>query len=170
MFNKHQAFTSIFILILLRFLTCQASNYGGGGGGYGSAPVPASIQSYHRVQYYEVPSTGYPRPTSIEVGANIIPLNLLFRSASSYLNVQQQHIGAPGSNQESSSEDEAHILRHTVTKPIYQEIREVITPYRKIIQEVRPVQEAIQTIVARGVGPRSLSDVSGSYGGSNRAY
>jgi len=41
-------------------------------------------------------------------------------------------------------------MKHTVTKPIFQEVREVITPYRKITQEVQPVQEEIRTIV----GPR----------------
>ena len=37
-------------------------------------------------------------------------------------------------------------------KPIIQEVHEVITPFRKITQEIQPVQEEIQTIVARGTG------------------
>lgn len=133
--------------------------YGGGGGGsgYGGGVIPAAILSRHNVQYYDVPSTGYIQPTTIEVGANHIPLNLLFRSASSNLNVQQVHMGAKGSYQQSQSEDEPHILKHSVTKPIYQEVREVVMPYRKITQEIRPVQEEIQTLVARNAG--------GGYGG-----
>ncbi len=69
------------------------------------------------MEYKEYPSTGYINPTSIEVGASHIPLNILFRSASSNLNVKQYHEGAQGSNQESQSEDEPHYLRHSVTKP-----------------------------------------------------
>ena len=38
-------------------------------------------------------------------------------SASSNLNIQQMHEGAGGSNQETSSEDEPHLLKHQVTKP-----------------------------------------------------
>jgi len=40
---------------------------------------------------------------------------------------------------------------HTVTTPIIQELREVVVPQRFIRQEVLPVQEDIQTNVARGV-------------------
>ncbi len=80
-------------------------------------PFLAAIQSRHRVEFRDVPSTGETSPTTIEVGAGQIPLNILFRSASSNLNIQQQHDGAGGSNQETSSEDEPHYLRHSVTKP-----------------------------------------------------
>ena len=66
--------------------------------------------------------------------ANAVPVNLLFRSASSNLNIQQAHDGAGGSVQESQSEDEPHILRHSVTKPIIQEVHEVITPQRRVSQ------------------------------------
>lgn len=77
-------------------------------------PIVVSVQSKHNVQYYDVPSTGnYAAPTDIEVSASAAPINLLFRSASSYINVKQLHQGAEGSNQESESEDEAHYLRHT---------------------------------------------------------
>ena len=65
------------------------------------------------------------------------------------MNVLQRHQGSVGDTQESSSEDEPHRLLHTVTKPIIQEIHEVISPYRKILQEVHPVQEEIKTVVAK---------------------
>jgi ribosomal protein S25 len=123
-------------------------------GGYtlGSAAVaPLAVQTSHQVQYADVPSGGQINPISVEIDANPIPINMLFRSASSQLNVQQAHQGAAGSAQESSSEDEAHILRHSVTKPVLQEVREVITPFRRITQEIQPVREEINTIVARGV-------------------
>ena len=137
---------------------------GYGYGGYGGA-IPAAIRSHHSVRYYEVPSSGYARPTNVVVDANTVPMNILFRSASSALNVQQYHNGAPGSYQETQSEDEPHYLRHTVRKPIYQQVTEVIAPYRRIIQEVRPVQEEIQTIVARR-GGYGGGGYSGGYGRS----
>ena len=113
----------------------------GGNGGNGGQVVQAAIQSRHQIEFRDVPSTGSVAPTTIEVGAGQVPLNILFRSASSNLNVQQAHDGAQGSTQESDSEDEPHILKHSVTKPIIQEVREIITPSRKIVQEIQPVQE-----------------------------
>lgn len=145
-----------------------AGGYGGGmgggmGGGYGGGmPIPASVQSRHNVQYMDVPSTGMVKPTSIEIGASHVPINFLFRSASSHLNVQQKHQGAPGSSQESASEDEPHLLSHRVNKPVYQEVREVIAPYRKITQEIKPVQEEIETIVSRA----AMKMGGGGYGGA----
>ena len=41
----------------------------------------------------------------------------MYFSASSNLNIQQVHEGAGGSNQETQSEDEPHVLKHSVTKP-----------------------------------------------------
>ncbi|KAH9493677.1 hypothetical protein DERF_014415 [Dermatophagoides farinae] len=162
-------------------MSSRGSSYGGGGGGggYGGGGgfgaggmgvIQAAIQSRHNVQFYDVPSSGMINPTTIEVGAQAIPVNMIFRSASSNLNVQQMHQGAAGSQQESQSEDEPHILRHTVKKPIYQMVNEIITPYRKITQEVKPVQEDIQTIIARmsggGYGGGGAGGMSGGgYGG-----
>ena len=148
----------------------MGGGYGGMGGGYGA--VPLAIKSRHNVQYYDVPSSGYVKPTTVEIGATHIPLNMIFRSASSNLNVKQYHQGTMGSVQESYSQDEPHLLRHTVKKPVYQEIREVISPYRKITQEIRPVQEEINTIVARGTkgygggyGAGAGMAMAGGYGG-----
>lgn len=80
------------------------------------------------------------------------------------------HQGAVGTNQETSSEDEPHILRHSVKKPIYQEIREIISPYRKIFQRIEPVQQEIKTIVARnqnGNGPVPVMQMGGGNGYGN---
>ncbi|XP_017493031.1 PREDICTED: keratin, type I cytoskeletal 9-like, partial [Rhagoletis zephyria] len=71
--------------------------------------------------------------------------------ASSNLNIQQVHDGAQGSNQESQSEDEPHVLKHQVTKPIIQE-------------EIHPVIEEIMTIVARGQEQRQSG-----YGGGGQS-
>lgn len=143
------------------------SNYGQSGGGQ---VIPAAVQSRHQVEFRDVPSTGSVNPTTIEVGANSVPLNILFRSASSNLNIQQAHDGAQGSTQETSSEDEPHRLIHSVTKPIIQEVREVITPYRKITQEIKPVQEEILTIVARGNEQSKGYDGMGSGAGDSAGY
>ncbi|OTF73748.1 DFP2-like protein, partial [Euroglyphus maynei] len=56
-----------------------------------------------------------------------------------------------GEAQHTTSEgNEPHRLVHEVTKPVIQEVREIITPYRRVIQEIKPVQEEIQTIIAKG--------------------
>ena len=97
--------------------------------------INAAINTRHQIEFRDVPSTGnIITPAVVEVGAGQVPLNILFRSASSSLNVLQAHDGAQGSTQESDSEDEPHVLKHSVTKPIIQEVREVITPSRKIVQ------------------------------------
>lgn len=137
----------------------------GGGGGFAGGIIPAAIQSRQSVQFIDVPSSGFIQPTTIEVGANSIPVNMIFRSASSALNVQQLHQGAQGSSQESQSQDEPHYLKHTVHKPILQEVYEVIAPYRKITQEIKPVQEDIQTIVARMAGGGGYGGGAGGMGG-----
>ena len=149
--------------------------FGGGfvsGGGGGGGIVPAAIISRHRIDYRDVPSQGVVAPTTIEVGSSSVPLNILFRSSSSHINVQQAHEGAGGSVQQSSSVDEPHHLFHEVSKPIIQEVREVISPYRRIVQEINPVQEDIQTIVARGtgggVGVGGGAGFGGGFGGFGR--
>ncbi|KPM06716.1 DFP2-like protein 23 [Sarcoptes scabiei] len=112
----------------------------------------AAILSQHAIHHYEVPSHGYVQPTNVEVSSNNAPINLLFRSSSSPLNIKQYHEGLPGSAQETQSEDEPHRLVHSVIKPVLQEVREIIVPMRRVTQEITPVQEEIQTIVARGNG------------------
>lgn len=111
--------------------------------------VPAAVVTRHRIHYYEVPTVSNTKPTTIEVGVRPLPINILLRSSSSQLNIEQLHEGGQGSFQETKSEDPPHILKHTVTKPVIQEIYELITPYRKIRQELQPVQEIIDTIIAK---------------------
>lgn len=79
----------------------------------GPAVVPAAIQSAHSIATYDVPSTGLVQPVTIDVPASVLPVNMVFRSASSALNVASKHEGAKGSIKETVSEDEPHILRHT---------------------------------------------------------
>src|SRR6218665_2828342 len=157
-------FHSQFIALLSFVGMAAASGYGYGGfaggmgggyghGGYGhGAHVPAAVISHHNIKHYDVPSSGHIYPTTIDVPANVLPINFVFRSASSLVNVQQKHEGAVGSFKETHSQDEPHVLKHTVTKTIIQEVTEVISPFRRIQQTVEPVREEIQTMVARGVG------------------
>ncbi|KAH9392060.1 hypothetical protein TYRP_022333 [Tyrophagus putrescentiae] len=182
--------------VVVSALVACAMAYGGGGGGgasksggyssssagYGSGAgrsaggssaegqvIPAAIQTRHQIEFKDVPSSGNLIPTTIEVGAGQIPLMILFRSASSNLNIQQVHDGAQGSNQESQSEDEPHVLKHSVTKPIIQEVREIITPSRKI--EIQPVQEEILTIVAKGEQRQSSAGGAGaSFSGGSSSF
>ncbi|KAJ6220896.1 hypothetical protein RDWZM_006708 [Blomia tropicalis] len=116
-------------------------------------PVKAAIQTTHTIDYKEVPNEqSNIMPQTILVEANNIPLKILFQSKSSDLNIQSEHIPSPPVEpQETESEDEPHRLIHRVTKPIVQQIYELIMPYRKIIQQIEPVKEEIQTIVSRSV-------------------
>ncbi|OTF78256.1 DFP2-like protein, partial [Euroglyphus maynei] len=113
-------------------------------------PVSLAVRSTQNVQYYDIPSVqSAAQPYQVMVESSSIPMTMMFRTYSSPMNVRHQHVTSQGSVQETQSQDEPHVLRHTVHKPIVQEIREVITPMRSIRQEVRPVEENIQTFVAR---------------------
>lgn len=53
-----------------------------GGGGYGSSEgqvVQAAVHSKHEVKFYDVESVSDRQPITVEVGANSVPLNILFR-------------------------------------------------------------------------------------------
>ncbi len=148
-----------------RGLTLSASygsaEYGAGpalGGGYGAAlsapvgPLPAAIQS---MRTYEVRPVSLPQepvvPQIIEIEPSEQPFQIIFRSISSPVHVQQIHTpGAPGQVESTNSEDEPHRVTHEVMRPVIQEIREVIQPYRRVVQEVRPVLEEVHTVVAKG--------------------
>lgn len=114
--------------------------------------IPAAIQSRRQIQFYDVPSNREDAEAiTVEVGTSPAALlNIKFRSSSSPIAVDQDHESTPGSVRETSSEDEPHRLIHTVTRPIFQEVHEVIKPFRKVTQEIQPVSEDIQTIVAKG--------------------
>nr|XP_046912838.1 H/ACA ribonucleoprotein complex subunit 1-like [Dermatophagoides farinae] len=170
---------SLLVLAALTTLVCAygGGGYGGGGGGSGGygggggyGSIPLAVRSYHNIRSYDVPSSGYSKPVYVDVNANAVPVYMNFRSKSSYLHVNQQHEGQKGSYQESYSQDEPHVLKHTVKKPVYQEVNEIITPRRRITQEIQPVQEEIETLVARksyggGHGGGYGGGMGGGYGG-----
>ena len=102
--------------------------YGGGSAGNsgafgGHGPISAAIRTSHHMDFIDMPNMeDNVKSSTIEVAAKPLPLNILFRSASSTLNLMHQHDPAMGEVQESSSEDEPHRLYHTVRKPIIQEV------------------------------------------------
>jgi hypothetical protein len=118
-------------------------------------PVSAAIQQTGRtVEYKSVPFTDEPLvPQVVEVEPSDIPLHIHFKSRSSSIQLTQEHIpGAPGTVEQTQSQDEPSKVVHEVVKPVIQEVREVITPYRQVVQEVQPVVESVHTIVAKGEG------------------
>ena len=123
--------------------------------GYGLAqagPLPAAIHSRRHYEVVPVPSHEEPAQlTQINVDPVENPVAIRFVSKSSPVLIDQVHIpGEPGQVTETNSEDEPHRVVHTVSRPVIQEVREIIQPYRSIQQEVRPVLEEISTVVARG--------------------
>ena len=106
-------------------------------------------------------------PSVIEVENGELPVEFLFKS-SSRIRARQQHSGGSGQTEETSSQEEPHILKHTVTKPIIQELHEIITPIRNIVQDIRPVEERVVTNVARG--NNNNNNNGGGSRGSSRGF
>ncbi|UXI14169.1 DFP1 [Sarcoptes scabiei] len=75
---------------------------------------------------------------------------------------------AGGQVQRQSIMAEPDILIQDVKKPVIQKVRMQITPYRKVFQEVRPVHEQIETVVAKGMEGGKYGG-SGSYGGGSKS-
>ncbi|KAI2808735.1 hypothetical protein RDWZM_005940 [Blomia tropicalis] len=120
--------------------------------------IQAAVQTKHT---FETKPVDIPfedlEPQIIEVEGGALPLEIHFKSASSRIRVHQSHAAAgAGETEHTSAEEEPHRLVHEVKKPIIQEVREIITPYRRVIQEIQPVQEEIHTIVAKGEARRNF--------------
>ncbi|OTF77904.1 DFP2-like protein [Euroglyphus maynei] len=116
-----------------------------------NGPILAAVNSNHKLSMYDVPSTfSANQPLNIEVPSSAPSVNFLMKSRSSNLNVETLHEGTGGSFKETVSEDQPHVNRHTVLRPIVQQVRELITPYRQVEQKINPVQEQVETIVPRG--------------------
>lgn len=125
----------------------MSGGYGGGGRTSSSAaanagPVQAAVRSRHTIEYIDVDlPQDEVAPQVVDVDAGVLPLVLNFKSASSRIQVHQSHESSrPDDIEETTSEEEPQLLRHTVQKPIVQELREIITPYRRVVQEIRPVR------------------------------
>lgn len=86
----------------------------------------------------------------VDINSGPLPLTIRFNSQSSHINAIQKHFGSVGQVQKSNAVDEPDMLIQNIKKPVIQEVREVISPYRQRTQEVQPVQEKIETIIAKG--------------------
>lgn len=130
------------------FLTQQA-------GSQRQEVVKAAVQQVGRtVEYKNVPYQEQPIEAQVvEVEPSDNPLHLHFKSRSSSVSLSQSHTpAAPQETQVTSSRDEPSRLVHEVEKPVIQELREVITPYRQVTQEVQPVVESVHTVVSKAEG------------------
>ena len=100
-------------------------------------------------------------PQVIDVEPSAQPVQVIFRTMSSPVMVEQVHTpGEPGQTEATQSEDEPHKVVHEIHRPVIQELREVIQPYRKITQEVRPVLEEVRTVIAKGDRLNSAAGLS----------
>lgn len=115
--------------------------------------VPAAIQQTARtVEYRQIANQEQPiQAQVVEVEPSDNPVHLHFKTRSSTLSVSQAHTPAqPVEVKSESAQDEPQRLSIEVQKPVIQNVREVITPYRQVEQEILPVQESLHTIVAKG--------------------
>lgn len=139
-----------------------------------SGPVSAAVQSIRSVEVKNVQNSyENNEPQVIDIPPSALPIVINFRTSSSQIQIHQTHENSePGEVQQTQSEDEPQYLKHQVTKPVIQEVHEIILPYRKITQEIRPVEEEIHTIVARGKGRKGGSNYDGAKpsSGSSKAY
>lgn len=89
------------------------------GGGSGGGHYQAAIFTKHSVETRPVvTSNQQSQPAVIEVDGGELPVEIVFKSVTSRLKVRQEHSsGNGGQIQETSSEEQPSILRHTVRKP-----------------------------------------------------
>ena len=90
-------------------------------------------------------------PKIIEVPSSkpVLPIVFNFRTRSSPIVTTQTHYKLPESSpkvQYFETNEPPQYYSHVVHKPIYQDVREIILPYRILMQEIKPVQEIRETI------------------------
>lgn len=105
--------------------------------GYG--PGPLAVHTRQRVNYIPTPSSGYAAPTPVGLDAQSPPISLNYRTFSAPISIQHVHVPGQGSFRATASQDPPHVRVHSVTKPIVQELREIIVPQRQVRQQVLPV-------------------------------
>ncbi|KAH7641139.1 dfp2-like protein 6 [Dermatophagoides farinae] len=110
--------------------------------------IEAAFTSKHAIETYSVPTSAEHKTPVVDINSVPLSLKIRFNSHSSNIVAVQNHFGSHGQVKKSNSIDQPDILIHNIKKPIIQEIRESITPYRKRIQEVKPVHEKIETVIA----------------------
>lgn len=130
--------------------------------------VSAAIQQlgrtveYRPLAYQEAPI----QAQVIEIEPSDNPVHLHFKTRSSTLSLSQSHSPAVPQQYETKKEvDEPQRLAIEVQRPAIQEVREIISPYRQLEQQINPVQESLHTVVTKGEGQRAQYSAP-SYGGS----
>lgn len=89
-------------------------------------------------------------PQIIDVMPDDQPIQLVFRSHSTPVKVKQIHTPLnPEEVETTRTEESPQRVMHHLLRPIIQEVLEVIQPYRRVTQEVRPVLEEIHTVVSK---------------------
>lgn len=85
------------------------------GNDYNGEAIRAAVKSRHTFDYKDVHVEPLQiTPKTILVEASSVPLRILFQTKSTALNLQNEHVPAKGSVQETHSEDEPHRLIHNV--------------------------------------------------------
>lgn len=98
------------------------------------------------------------QPQLVELDTITAPVHFLFRSYSGPLLFEQVHMPAQVQKiHHTRSEEEAQVLSHQVYKPIIHELHEIIQPFRRVTQEIKPVKEEIRTIVLQEEKPQAGS-------------
>ncbi|OTF76055.1 DFP2-like protein, partial [Euroglyphus maynei] len=91
-------------------------------------------------------------PSVIELPSSqpVLPIVFNFKTKASPVIAKTTHKPSPLSStvQYFETHEPPHYRDHTVHKPIIQDFREIIVPYRVYIQEIQPVNEFRQTIVS----------------------
>ena len=113
----------------------------------GYRTIELQVKSKHEIQVIPTRSHEEDHSTHVDVPGGVLPVYMSFKTQSSPLYVKQEHRSTKGSYQKSHSKDEPHRLVHQDVKPLVQELKEVITPYRKVVQVVEPVREDKRTKV-----------------------
>ena len=120
--------------------------YGNGkseGSDHGQA-VDAAVNSKHSINTFAIKTVADHQKTPvININSGPLPLQIRFTSHSSNIEALQTYIGSPGKVKKSSSVDHPDILLFQIKRPIIQELREIVTPYRKRIQEIKPTNEKV---------------------------
>jgi len=103
----------------------------GGGGGYVEAigaPVHAAIATKRTFEVRPIMLQSEPAvPSVVDVQPSEQPVQVIFRTQSSPVLVQQVHTpSAPAHVEKTNSEDEPHRVLHQVVRPVIQEVREII--------------------------------------------
>lgn len=129
-------------------LSCIGEGCGGNAaGGLGALPILRT----QKVDFVNVPQQiqAPAEPANLLVDSHMNPISLVYRSFGAPINIIQKHIPSQPTFKQSQTEEEPHRHLHVIKKPVIQEVREIIVPQRLVRQEILPVHEEIQTIVAK---------------------